>query len=308
MRATLRGNFFAWARGGFVALFAVVMSVVVLQNGSAGATPGSLTISGYAVATSSVGTAIVAGDRFDWSVTLDLNQASTSSTSSYGNTFNNSITSATVTRAIANSGTWNPDGVVWTIAPVFNFFANANGNNLTIQLKSPSVPSINGVAFNDLVISFGWSSANLDAIWAPGSTTLGAWFGTLNPPLWSATYSFEIRNTSYSSATFTNQTTATAPTTTTSTTTTSTTTTTTISPAPSTTTTLVSGNQSVTTVPTSATLTTSSPATQPEGAASASGGGLPTTGGEANGLLLSVVFLMVGFAMFRVRSSTTGRD
>jgi hypothetical protein len=87
-----------------------------------------LEIEGTATATSPMGTSIAVGDVFEWSIILDLDAGSTGSTPSYGNTFNDSVMSFTLTAAAGNTGTWDPTGVIWPIAPASNVAANTNSN------------------------------------------------------------------------------------------------------------------------------------------------------------------------------------
>lgn len=48
-----------------------------------------------------------------------------------------------------------------------------------------------------------WNSADLDAIWVEGITTLRTWLGTTTPDLSAATYFFELRDSNFASASFT---------------------------------------------------------------------------------------------------------
>lgn len=75
---------------------------------------------------------------------------STGSTPSFGDTFNNSVVSFTLTAAAGNTGTWDPSGVIWPIAPASNVAANANGDGISIQLSPPNASNLNGSAFLDL--------------------------------------------------------------------------------------------------------------------------------------------------------------
>ena len=171
-----------------------------------GAGAGTLRVTGSAVATSSAGASIVVGDTFTWSVDLEIDgppAGSTGSTPSYANTFNNSVQAFDLVASPGNTGTWVPDATVWEISPAHNVAANANGNNLTIQLKAASgAPDINSVPFLDVKLALAWADADLDAVWQAGTVTLAQWFGTTRPPLEAATLFLEVRDTSFNSPTF----------------------------------------------------------------------------------------------------------
>jgi LPXTG-motif cell wall-anchored protein len=178
------------------------------------APPTTLEIEGTATATSATGNSIVVGDVFSWSILLDLDAASTGSTASYGNTFNDSIVSFALTASPTNVGTWDPTGVTWPIAPAGNVFANANGDGVAVQLRPTNAPPLDDVAFYDLGLSFSWNSSDLDAIWVDGPTTLGTWLGTTTPNLAAALFFFELRDTDLTEAKFsTSVTVSSAPTT-----------------------------------------------------------------------------------------------
>ena len=202
-------------------LLGVALLILGLAMGSFGSLralavpPTTLEIEGTATATSTVGASIVTGDVFSWSILLDLDATSTGSTASFGNTFNDSIVSFALTAAPTNTGTWDPNGVTWPIAPASNVAANANGEGVSVQLRPTNAPPLDDVAFSDLGLSFSWNSNDLDAIWVEGTTTLGTWLGTTTPNLAAASYFFELRDTNYHSVGFSTSVTVTsAPTTT----------------------------------------------------------------------------------------------
>jgi LPXTG-motif cell wall-anchored protein len=189
-------------------LFGIPLLFLGLTLGSFGslrvlaAPPTTLEIEGTATATSAAGNSIVVGDVFSWSILLDLDAASTGSTPSYGNTFNDSIVSFALTAAPTNVGTWDPTGVTWPITPAGNVAANTNSNSVTVQLRPANAPDLNSLGFFDLGLSLSWNSSILDAMWVDGPTTLGTWLGTTTPNLAAATFFFELRDTDYESAGF----------------------------------------------------------------------------------------------------------
>ena len=161
----------------------------------------TLEISGTAEATSSVGTSIVAGDTFTFTFTLDLDSAADSTTIA-GNTFKVAVDAFALTAGSGNVGTWSPTGVNWQISPVSNFVTNKNGDSITLQVKAPNAPDINGVAFRDLGISLDWDSSEVDIEQVADGTSLATALGTTSPNLDAASYYFELRDTNFSSASF----------------------------------------------------------------------------------------------------------
>lgn len=167
------------------------------------APPTTLEVNGTATATSTVGASIVAGDVFTWSVTFDLDAASTGSSPSFGNTFNDSVQAFTLERSAGNVGTWDPAGVVWPITPAMNVATNVNSDTITVQLIPQGAPALDGVAFRDMGLTLDWNQSDLDAVWTAGTTSLATWLGTTTPPLEAASYFFELRDTNFQAATFT---------------------------------------------------------------------------------------------------------
>jgi len=163
----------------------------------------TFTVSGTSTATSDLGASVRTGDVFRWSVTFDLDRPSTGSSPSFGNTFNDSILSFTLTADTANTGTWDPAEVTWPISPASNVFGNANGDQLAVQLRPTGAPAMGGVAFSDVGLTLDWDPADVDAIWVAGVTSLAAFLGTTTPDATRADIYFELRNSDFESALFT---------------------------------------------------------------------------------------------------------
>ena len=172
-------------------------------QGSVNANTNILTISGTVTATSSAGTSIVSGDQFTWSVSFDLDEPSTNEVASYATWFDNSVVAFSLSRNVANTGTWDPSTATWPISPVLNFVTNSNGNNMTVQLQPTGASPINTVPVLDVRNSLGWQSSVFDAVWTEGPTTLGTWFTTNTPPMSQASTFFEIRDANFNSPTLT---------------------------------------------------------------------------------------------------------
>jgi len=171
----------------------------------------NVVVSGTAEATSTVGTSIVSGDRFSFSFTLDLDSEATSTQGTFGNTFNNAVTAFALTAGSSNVGTWSPTGVNWQISPVDNLASNKNGDNLTLDVGASNAPKIDGVDFGDVVISLDWDRSVLDIEQVSNGTSLGTALGTTTPDVDAAYFTFQLRDTSNNSATFTASATQTNP-------------------------------------------------------------------------------------------------
>lgn len=172
-----------------------------------GLTSTTLRVVGSATATSSKGTSIVAGDVFHWTLTLDLDEAATA-TASASNSYNGSVDAFILAADASNTGTWSPDAITWAISPAANVNANGNGEILTLQLQGSGAPAIDGTAFRDVEIALAWDASDLDAVTSDrdgdGTITLIDWFGSTRPPLDAVSLvSMQLRDTAFSSATFT---------------------------------------------------------------------------------------------------------
>jgi hypothetical protein len=156
----------------------------------------TVVVSETAEATSSVGASIVSGDTFTFTFTLDLDSQAA------GGTFNNAVTAFSLTAGTGNVGTWSPVGVTWQISPVKNVVTNQNSDQLTVQITAPNAPAIDGVAFLDLGVTLQWDSSVVDVQPTVNGNSLGTTLGTFTPDVAAAAYFFELRDTSFSSASF----------------------------------------------------------------------------------------------------------
>lgn len=162
----------------------------------------TLVVSGTARATSAVGASIVIGDTFSYSFTLNLDSTATGNNGSGGGFFVNAVSAFSLSAGSGNIGTWSPAGVNWVISPVKNLATNANSDQLTLQVDATSVPPINGVPFFDLGITLDWLPSDVNVQPVSGSPSLGTTLGTFSPNPMLADNYFELRNTSFSSASF----------------------------------------------------------------------------------------------------------
>jgi hypothetical protein len=100
-------------------------------------------------------TTIVVGDRFTVNFVIDDSVTDTNGSTGAGN-FAGLLTSFTITADSSNTGTWSPSGTY--SSGDSNFVTNANGDNLTLQIRGNGYPDGGtGWAFLDVDLAFGWS-------------------------------------------------------------------------------------------------------------------------------------------------------
>lgn len=185
-----------------VILFGLAFSTIPADSASAS---DSLVVRGSATATSTVGTSIVIGDTFTFEMTLNLASASTSAIASSARTFNDAVDAFSLYASDENSGTWSASGITWSISPVHNLTLNENSDQLNLQVRGSGAPQINGVDFLDVVVTLDWDAADVDVQLSGATQTLANALGMSTPDTSLAQYFFELRDTSFSSASFSAQ-------------------------------------------------------------------------------------------------------
>ncbi|MEY3806510.1 MAG: hypothetical protein RIR69_1322 [Actinomycetota bacterium] len=189
----------------FLALGLVVATLGIGTQVIRASTQDTLRFSFVATATSDHGISVLVGDRFTADLTLDLNSLSTSSSGPALYKFDNAVSQFTLTAHPSNAGSWSPSGVTWELNPAFNVDANANGDWMTLQIKSLNAPSINGDPFFDMQLTFGGDPRAFNAQEHTGTISLEQWLGTKNPDFSFASFEFQLRQDdqfTYESATF----------------------------------------------------------------------------------------------------------
>ena len=88
------------------------------------------------------------------------------------------------------------------ISPVKNLTTNEISDQMTLQVDATNAPPINGVAFYDLGITLDWDPSEVNIQLVSGSPSLGTTLGTFSPDPMLADNYFELRDTSFSSASF----------------------------------------------------------------------------------------------------------
>jgi hypothetical protein len=167
--------------------------------GASSASAALITVSGSLTATSAAGSDIAVGDVFDFSFTF--NDATVDSdVQTYNAQFGSGVSAVSLQRR-GGAGTWNPTSGTFT---TINFVVGANSDSITLQARGTGFPSINGIAFFDLGLTFDWQSSTRNFVDTGSGQTFAQVVGV--SPLSFATadsLSAEIRNTSYSSPGFT---------------------------------------------------------------------------------------------------------
>lgn len=147
------------------------------------------------------GASFQAGDTFLYSFTFDQATTDTSSSTSNGQ-FNAGVSAFSLTRSGANSGTWDPANGSFTVSPISNMSVNANAGGVTLQATGTGFPLINGVAFLDFVLSFGFSNPPYNFVDTGGGQTFTEMVGVTSLDWYFPTVSSqgaEIRNVNFDS-------------------------------------------------------------------------------------------------------------
>ena len=185
-----------------VAMTVAAASVGLVLSTTPAQATNTLVVSGTARATSAVGASIVVGDTFSYSFTLNLDSTATGNNGSGGGFFANAVSAFSLSAGSGNVGTWSPAGVNWVISPVKNLTTNAGSDQMTLQVDATNAPPINSVAFFDLGITLDWDPSEVNIQPVSGSPSLGTTLGTFSPDPCLADNYFELRDTSFSSASF----------------------------------------------------------------------------------------------------------
>jgi len=154
-----------------------------------------LVVSGTSTATTDQLPSVRAGDRFHWSLTLDLDSVATEPTDPWSR-FNDAVVAFTLDADARNAGAWDPSGITWVIDPARNVVINGFGDNMTVQLDAVGAPDLGGEPFFDLVIAVDWDESDVDITWPSSQASLASALGTSAPPVERGRWRFELRNAS----------------------------------------------------------------------------------------------------------------
>jgi hypothetical protein len=115
-----------------------------------------IVVSGTITVNADDGASFKAGDTFGYSFTF--NDATTDTNPfTYSAQFNAGVSAFSLTRGGSNAGTWDPASGTFTVSPIANMNVNANGESITLQATGSGFPDLNGVAFRDVVLGYGFS-------------------------------------------------------------------------------------------------------------------------------------------------------
>lgn len=157
-----------------------------------------ITVNGTITVNADNGASFKAGDSFTYSFTF--NDATTDTASqTFSGQFNAGVSAFSLVRGNSNTGTWDPAGGTFTVSPLSNMNLNANSDMITLQARGSGFPDLNGVAFFDVGLSFGFSGV-YDFVDTGSGQTFAQMVGAspLDFTLASSPFA-EIRNTNYES-------------------------------------------------------------------------------------------------------------
>ena len=157
-----------------------------------------ITVGGLISVTADDGASFKTGDTFTYSFTFD-DQTVDTDIQTFNARFSAAVSAFSLSRGVANVGTWDPAAGTFAVAPVKNFIAGANSDSVTIQATGSGFPTINGQSFFDVGLTFGFSGVQ-DFVDTGSGQTFAQVAGV--SPLDFATVSWtfaEIRNTNFGS-------------------------------------------------------------------------------------------------------------
>lgn len=143
---------FVWQRGCACMMIAATTAAGMPHAAHAA----MITVAGELTVTSDFGLAFKTGDTFAYSFQIDDQATDTDSGTSVGR-FNAAVTAFSMTAGNANTGTWNPAAGTFVVAPVKNFATNSISDQVTVQATGSGFPAINGQAFFDVDLTFGFA-------------------------------------------------------------------------------------------------------------------------------------------------------
>lgn len=180
---------------GFLVAWLAVGAVGFPPHVARGAT---ITVGGLITVTADDGASFKNGDTFTYSFTFDDQTVDTAS-ETFNARFNAGVSAFSLTRGGANVGTWDPAAGTFAVAPVMNFIAGANSDQVTIQATGSGFPAINGQPFFDIGLSFGFAGVQ-DFVDTGSGQTFAQVVGVSPLDFTTASSTFaEIRNTTFGS-------------------------------------------------------------------------------------------------------------
>jgi hypothetical protein len=115
-----------------------------------------ITVTGTMTVTADDGDSFKTGDTFTYGFTFNDATIDTDS-QTFSAQFKNGVSAFSLTRGVSNTGTWDPASGTFTVSPIANMNVNANGEFVALQATGSGFPDLNGVAFRDVVLSYGFS-------------------------------------------------------------------------------------------------------------------------------------------------------
>ena len=115
-----------------------------------------ITVTGTMTVTADDGDSFKTGDTFTYGFTFNDATIDTDS-QTFNGQFKNGVSAFSLTRGVSNTGTWNPASGTFDVSPFGNMVVGANSDSVTLQARGSGFPAVNGVAFFDVGLTFGFS-------------------------------------------------------------------------------------------------------------------------------------------------------
>ncbi len=155
----------------------------------------SISVSGQLTVSQNYGSEFVTGDTFNFNFTL-IDTATDSRAETYAGQFAPGVSGFSLVRGSGNVGTWNPVNGVF--AAVHNFYTDANGDSITLQVGGSGFPQLGSSNFLDVGLTFDWDSSVRDFVDTGSGQTFAELVGTSGLDFSTASSFYpELRNASY---------------------------------------------------------------------------------------------------------------
>jgi len=115
-----------------------------------------ITVGGMITVDADYGDSFKAGDTFVYGFTFDDATIDTD-IQTYNAQFRDGVSAFSLTRSGSNTGTWDPASGTFDVSPFGNMIVGANSDSITLQARGSGFPSINGLSFWDVGLTFDFS-------------------------------------------------------------------------------------------------------------------------------------------------------
>ena len=158
-----------------------------------------ITVAGTITVDADYGDSFKLGDTFVYGFTFNDATIDTDS-QTYNAQFKDGVSAFSLTRSGSNTGTWDPASGTFNVSPLGNMSLGANSDSVTLQARGSGFPSINGVAFFDVGLTFSFSNSPYNFVDTGSGQTFAEMVGVSPLNFAAAAFQYaEIRDTSYDS-------------------------------------------------------------------------------------------------------------